>query len=144
MCELNVSKYVRKRMKKRKKKSASNNTRVYGWVVMMMMVCEHKAHSWSVSCPSFSFFFFLSFYVARFVPTLIHILPPTTSCALLFAFFFYAHRRASASCRAKRKSALVFSFLSLVFFFFSSLSFSRRPYGRIRRRASLLYYRFSE
>ncbi len=88
------------------------------WLVVMM-VCEHKAHSWSVSCPSF----FFPFYVARFVPTLIHILPPTINCALLFAFFFlFANARTQAAGH-EAKARLFFPF-SFSLLFLRSLSIS--------------------
>lgn len=118
MCELNVSKYVRKRMKKkrRKKKSASNNTRVW-LVVMMMMVCEHKVHTWSVSCPS-SFFSLLRCPLRPFTYT--HTPSHHHQLRTLIRIFFYSHTRAQAAGHSA-KARLFFSFLSL-FFFFSSFS----------------------
>jgi hypothetical protein len=119
MCELNVSKYVRKRMKKKKKKkSASNNTRVW-LVVMMMMVCEHKAHSWSVSCPSF--FSLLRCPLRPYTYT--HTPSHHQLRTLIRIFFLFAYARAQAAGH-EAKARLFFSFLSLSFFFPLSLCYA--------------------
>jgi hypothetical protein len=112
---------------KKKKRSASNNTRV--WLGVMMMVCERKAHSWSVSCPS-SFFFFSSLLCCPLRPyTYTHTPSHHQLRALIRIFSTRIRARASASCRARSKTRLFFSFLS---------PFAMRPYDRTRRRTSLL------
>jgi len=97
----------------------------------MMMVCEHKAHSWSVSCPSF--FSLLRCPLRPYTYT--HTPSHHQLRTLIRIFFLFAYARAQAAGH-EAKARLFFSFLSLSFFFLSR--FAMRPYGRIRRRASLL------
>ncbi len=86
----------------------------------MIMVCEHNAHSWSVSCPSF---FSPSTLPASSLYLYTYSLPP--SVAHPYSHFFSTRICASVSCRARSKSALVFSFsFSLDFFLFLSLCYA--------------------
>jgi len=111
----------------------------------MMMVCEHKAHSWSVSCPSFFFFLLLlSTLPASSLHLYTYSLPPPVAHSYSH-LFFYSHRRARKLPGEAQKRACFFlsflssfSSLSLALFLSPSLCFAMRPYGRIRRRASLL------
>ena len=111
---------------------------------MMMMVCEHRAHSWSVSCPSFSRVFFLLScplrpYIYTHTPSHHHQL--RTRIRIFFSSTL-SHRRERARARAAGHNVKV-----RLFFSFSSsrlFSFALRPYGRIHRRTSLLFPAFSE
>ena len=117
MCDFYVSKYARKRMQK--KKVCSNDTRVW-LVVMMMIVCANIKRTLG----RFHVLLFLPFYIARFIPTLLHTHSlPLQAVRSLFSFLFlfaYARSRAThthINCPVRRKSAPVLFPFFLSFFF---------------------------
>jgi hypothetical protein len=80
----------------------------------MMMVCEHKAHSWSVSCPSF--FSLLRCPLRPYTYT--HTPSHHQLRSLIRIFFLLAYARAQAAGH-DAKARLFFSFLSPLHFLLS-------------------------
>lgn len=114
--------WERERKRREKKESVSNNTRVW-LVVMMMMVCEHRAHSWSVSCPSFSRVFFLLScplrpYIYTHTPSHHHQL--RTRIRIFSSTLSLSHRRERARARAQAAGHNVKVRLFFFLFFLSS------------------------